>query len=159
MQKKLSLLILVVFLFFMCSCSTVNKKDAEQWIRDCSLELTMVVEYLIGYEYDNIFIDKANGRMTLLLSGDVEIDNDDVVVAVKKLFSHGFKIISKNKKSNCIHFLKHTRFNDYGAGLAYSIDGINDPDLTYLTKLEKLTSPNWYYYEEDFNEWRIRQKQ
>ena len=42
---------------------------------------------------------------------------------------------------------------DNGGGIAYSIDN-NKQVLQFLIKLEPLSIPQWYYYEEDFNEWK-----
>lgn len=46
---------------------------------------------------------------------------------------------------------------DSSRGIAYSIDG-KEPKLQFLTKLEALPERNWYYYEEDFDEWKIQNK-
>ena len=44
---------------------------------------------------------------------------------------------------------------DSGHGIAYTIDE-SEPKLQFLTKAEKLNEDNWYYYEEDYNKWKLR---
>ena len=55
---------------------------------------------------------------------------------------------------NTIYFQRWSNL-DNGRGVAYSIDG-STPTLQFLTKLEPLSESNWYYYEEDYNEWKRR---
>jgi len=65
-----------------------------------------------------------------------------------------------SKGGNAVHFERWSMM-EHGSGIVYSIDGtiITDGDrsgLDYLTRLEPLSEPGWYYYEEDYNEWRNR---
>lgn len=44
-----------------------------------------------------------------------------------------------------------------GVGVAFSLDG-SVPDesaITFLTKIEPLEDEGWYYYESDYNEWKV----
>ena len=40
-------------------------------------------------------------------------------------------------------------------GIAYSINNESLPTVLYLTDVELLSENNWFYYEADYNEWRI----
>ena len=45
---------------------------------------------------------------------------------------------------------------DAGSGMVYSIDG-NKPSeevFTFLVELESLSEEGWYFYVDDYNEWR-----
>ena len=153
---------IVVCLFFIVrSCQPPGKGQAQEWMDDMQQDLNTVAQYLKEYPYPDILIDEeeqADGAMNLLLSQIVAIDNDEVVKAIDRLFAYGFTRISKDEEDNCIEFLKHTAFSDRSAGLAYSVDGENAPILQYLTKLEPLSQEGWYYYEADYNEWRLQNR-
>ena len=84
----------------------------------------------------------------------IEIQNINIVEAINILKNKGYYVIAKYE--NTTHFQRWSNL-DNGRGVAYSIDG-SEPRLEFLTKLEKLPEHNWYYYEEDYNEWRIRNK-
>ena len=89
---------------------------------------------------------------------DVEVHDSRVADAIDTLFKNGFSVLAKD--GNIIHFQRSTILNDFGSGIAYSIDGHvpNESSLQFLTKLEPITEPNLYYYEEDFNEYKRSHK-
>ena len=99
-----------------------------------------VNEYLIASNKENIYIPEENNNIT----------EKDVLKAIKGLKRVGYYSITKN--NDAISYLRWAKL-DEGRGLVYSING-DDPILQFLTKIEPLPENNWYYYEEDFNEWR-----
>ena len=58
---------------------------------------------------------------------------------------------------NAIHFVLWTRFTDAGCGIAYS-EAKNlqalDVDFPYLTREQPLSEQGWFYYVEDYAQWR-----
>ena len=118
-----------------------------------------VTEYLINSEYSDIYIvDNYDiGVMSANSTKDTVIEEPRVVSATSTLFRRGYSVIDKN--GNTISFQRSTRLADFGSGVAYSIDGIHEPELQLLTRLEPLSVENWYYYEEDYNEFRRRIKE
>ena len=68
----------------------------------------------------------------------------------------GYKGIGRD--GNTIYFVRWTRLMDFGAGIAYSVNGKDEPELDFVTKLEPLSEDGWYFYEEDYNEWRVRKR-
>lgn len=154
-MKKIKLvLVLFLCLFVFSSCTNPGLKDAKTLFSDNEDYFTIVADYLSSYDYDNIGIWEADGTMSLLLSEHVTIDDDEVNQAIKKLFHEGCYVITKSDENNCISFSFWSRFRDYGAGILYSIDGINVPTEYYLTKRESIGVDRWYYYEADYNLWR-----
>ena len=153
------LLIACLFMcFVLCSCSKPKPEDGEECLSATIDNLTIVAEFFSDYEYDNIFVRADDGTMTLLLKGEEKISDKTVVDAIKALYDDGFKTITKSKENNAIAFLRWTKFNDFGAGLAYSIDKTKEPSVTYQTELISLSEDGWYYYESDYNEWRINNR-
>ena len=153
---------IVVCLFFIArSCQPPGKGQAQEWMDDMQQDLNTVAQYLKEYPYPDILIDEeyqADGTMKLLLSEPVAIENDEVVKAIDRLFAYGVTNIYKNEKENTIQLVKYIRFRDFNAGLLYSLDGANEPTHQYLTKLEPLSQEGWYYYEADYNEWRLQNR-
>ena len=87
--------------------------------------------------------------------GYVQISDVDVIDAVVSLFNNGYRTLSK--RANAVVFLRWAGL-DTGRGVVYSVNG-QTPDetsLPFLTRIEPLATEGWYYYEEDFNEWRRR---
>ena len=47
-----------------------------------------------------------------------------------------------------------SRGMDFRSGIAYSINE-EEPTIEYLTNLVPLSEAGWYFYEADYNEWRL----
>lgn len=155
MKKTQLLFALFLCLLIFTSCSKASLEEATTFFEKHENALSVVTQYLASYDYENILITKANGTMSLLLDEDVKIDDDDVDKAIKDLFSAGCYLISKRADDNRISYTIWSRFMDFGAGIHYSLDGVTPPTEQYLTKQESLGVDRWYYFEEDYNEWRL----
>ena len=132
----------------------------EQIVKEFQDEIVLintVRDYLLVLEYDEVYIPDTNEKGTMFVglgNGDINIGDETVVGAISRLWGKGYSVIEKN--NNTISFQRWSNL-DNGIGLAYSITG-GEPTLQFLTKLEPLNEPNWYYYEEDFNEWKRLKK-
>lgn len=123
------------------------------------LEITSYIENT-GFENVNIqatdyIYDDGDYGTWYVKNGDVEgvenIENQYFVEMISELFNkRKYQVIAKNE--NTIYFQLSANI-DAGSGVAYSIDG-SEPTLQFLTKSEKMDKENWYYYEENFNEWK-----
>ena len=108
--------------------------------------LETVVHYLANSESENMYITDT------IIGNGANINDINTIEAINALISRSYSVISKD--GNTISFLRWSNL-DSGRGIAYSING-SEPTLQFLTKLEALTESDWYYYEEDFNEWKRR---
>ena len=140
-----------------------DKNKMERYFKQDKSDIILITEYLINSDYLKIRIndsDISNKKIfmfTGLETGNVEITNDTVVQAINRLYKkRGYSVIGRN--GNTIHFQKWTRLMDFGSGIAYSIDGSKptEDEIGYLTHLEPLSESKWYFYEEDYNEWRLQ---
>jgi len=150
-----------------------NKRMEEIFIEDYEI-LTTVVDYFIdsGHTSIHIWPDKDNGFISVD-SGkqSVSFNDTNIVSIIESLKAKGYSVIGRS--DNIIFFQRSTRGRHFGNGIVYSIDGVEpnygvnprDPlygstaaptQIMYLTKLEPLSKPNWYYYEEDYKEWQLR---
>lgn len=131
----------------------INKEGMEKNFQKDGKYIFTVNEYLVNSKYDDIYISSTMESGEMSNAGTpVKIDDVEVVTAINTLKQRGYSVIGKD--GNTIYFQRWSNL-DNGRGIAYSING-KEPTLQFLTKSEPLTEPNWYYYEEDYNEWRIR---
>lgn len=133
-----------------------NRGVAQNFYYSDEDDILLIKEYFIQSEFPEIYISDMSGYMfTGIDTKNVQIKNKEVLAAVKRLmFRKGY--INMAKEGNTINFTMWRGIADVMKGIAYSIDGENKPTLQFLTKLEPLKEPGWYYYEEDYNEYRTR---
>ena len=174
MMKVVKTIVLVaVLLISGCvSESALNKEQMEKVFTEDYELLRTVAEYFANLRHTMILIwrDTEEGYMRAS-NRTIAIRDETVVAAVAELKDRGYRTMAKT--DNIIRFLRSTRGRHFGSGFAYSIDGVEpnygvDPtnplygseamptQIMYLTKLVPLSKPNWFYYEEDFREWRVR---
>ena len=119
--------------------------------------IILVNDYLVQSEYEQISISDYNWNGSMYISGHgyIFIDDKEIVTAIRKLQRKGYSSIIK--QGNGISFMRWTGRN-VGKGIVCSTDG-NIPGesaFNFLTKIEPLLKDGWYYYEEDFKEWKKR---
>lgn len=168
---KVFLIIIVVGIFvsiFLFLFPTkVSKSTMEKELIDNKV-IDSVVDYISELPYETVIIsnDKDTGLDLFVHNEDlkdaahIRVDNTQIKNNIRYLFEKcNYTVI--NKEGNTISFQRWTQFRDVGTGIVYSIDGHtpNESNLQFLTKLEPLSVKNWYYYEEDYNEWKSRQAQ
>ena len=143
----------------------INKtfKQKTQLLESYSLKFNFtsnsgILEYLTSYNESEIHIE-TDGTLRI---GEYpttrveDVKDEEVVSAISVLRSKGYRHISRI--DNTIRVVCKSKFRDFNSGIAYSINGEDEPKLTYLTKIEPLSEDGWYYYESDYNEWRINNR-
>lgn len=116
------------------------------------IELILVTDYFIDSEYPVISIKSSDGFM--YVGHNKKIEDEAVIKAIKRLFKkRGYKAIGK--ESNTIYFEKWGLGEDRH-GIAYSINGEDEPVLQFLVKLEPLSEAGWYYYNDNYKKYRNR---
>jgi len=132
--------------------------EMERDFDENSENILMVRDYLSSIEHDFLryptFSGERDGMMSTGISAAyVEIENESVRDAMELLINQGYRVIMRD--GNFIIFIRWSNM-DNGRGIVYSIDG-TFPDnsiFPFLTRLEPLPKSDWFYYEEDFNEFR-----
>jgi len=155
-QKKLVIIVslsillitILVVSFTLGKSLLIGEKRAEYLLNENKNDIFVVAEFLKNSEHKYIFIYDSSGSM--YVGYTVKIEDEAVIEALENLFDKNYKSIEKNE--NTIHFLRWTRLMNYGSGIAYSINGIDEPFLPHLTKIVPLSETGWYYYEENYNE-------
>ena len=129
----------------------LTKKATEKDFLENFDNIMIVTNYLIDSKYYEMSIHHTTidvSKMFANLDGDIIIDDSRVVNAIYILLKeNGYKRITK--EGSMISFYRSSTMN-FGSGVAYSIDG-TEPQSQFLTKLEPLSKPNWFYFEEASN--------
>ena len=158
----LALITYACILIFTLFPPKVSKATMEKELVENKEAIISVINYLTDLPYETTSIDDAdiNTEIDLFVYGNgnhathLTIDDKAVADNIYFLFEKcNYESITKN--GNAISFLRWVGL-ECGTGIVYSIDGHTPNELSfdYLTKLEPLDEENWYYYEEDFNEWK-----
>lgn len=82
------------------------------------------------------------------------IADDTVKASVRQLFWQA-QVKSIHKSGDTVIFLRWTRLMDFGSGFAYAASGEVSSDIDYLTHAAAMPDTGWYYYESDYNKWRL----
>lgn len=131
----------------------LNYKNAEKQFERKKEDMYIVSSYFSDLNYENIYIPNSMDIGIMSIDGNnVKIENDKVIQSIEKLKNNYCSVIGK--ENNTIYFQIWSNL-DSGHGIAYTIDE-SEPKLQFLTKAEKLNEDNWYYYEEDYNKWKLR---
>lgn len=142
---------------------TSYNERVESLIQSNGDDLQIIADYLMSNHCDTIHIESADETMLLMhhssdsIYATIEKENvtitaEEVNRAIKTVMGKGCNTIYKD--GDTIEFLMWTKFTDFGAGLVYYTGSDGTPNIQFLTKLEPLPMEDWYYYEEDYNEWR-----
>ncbi len=118
-----------------------NVENAEKILENDGELLKIVVKYLENSE-EVEYIHK-----TALRDDKEAIEDEKVIEAINELFNRKYDAITKDENTIC--FQRWTRLKDFGAGVAYSINGVDEPKIDYVIKIEPLSKEQWYYYEEN----------
>jgi len=136
----------------------INHEQMKEIFNEDYELLVIVRDYFINSRHANLQRLTTHERGEVF-SGGIRrmIEDVEVVEAIDLLESRGYSVIGR--RGNTIHFLRWS-IRNAGRGVVYSIDGSEptESDLDFLTRLEPLSVPGWYYYEEDVREWRQRNR-
>ncbi len=141
----------------------ISKQGIEREFDKNKTDIALVTKFLADSGCDSVYIpdfDESGLILAGLDNGDIPVNNTEVTAAIDRLMNrYGYEVICK--REGAVYFQIWSKM-EIKIGVVYSIDG-QMPDETsfdFLVNIKPLTEPNWYYYEEDFNEWeRIHSKQ
>lgn len=148
----------------------INQKKAEKILLSDFEDFYAVIDYMKKSEFTDIDIESndyvygsKNHGTWYVYDNTLKNQNaknkkitNKYVVDILDIFFNEKNCRNISKNGNTISFLLWSNLDD-GRGIAYTPDG-NPPTLQFLTKFEKLKKENWYYYEENFNEWRLNNR-
>ncbi len=113
-----------------------------------------IADYLKGLSYSSCFIDDQNGFFFADFKYH-EIYDSAVIEAIKCLWACGCTHISKNSNNNSIAFELWSNNQEIDGGILTCIHEGEEAKVEYMTEIQEIPFPNWYYYVEDYNKWRV----
>ena len=115
--------------------------------------INTIVRFMEASGYTDIYINETDGTMQADLE-ELEIEDEAVNAAISQLIgTETYRLISKHGET--IRFLQWSAFiKDIGCGITYTIDDAITPDIQYVTQLQPLKEPGWYYYVADYELYR-----
>lgn len=160
LKKKIfaffTFLIFTITILGSCAISPPNIQTVKEQFYDNRDDISLITEYMIDSGCESIYIHDDSGNM-FADQITTKIHSIEVSAAIKRLFNGKYSVITKD--GNTILFQQWTRFMDAGCGIAYSINGRDLPEIQYLTELVPLSEEGWYYYVDDYNEWRLKNEE
>ncbi|MBR5858617.1 MAG: hypothetical protein IKZ05_01715 [Clostridia bacterium] len=169
-MKRISVLLLILSVL-LCSCGShifdsgsASAKSAQSFLDGKADELETLYAYFVSLncysmtvyldEYKAIVLKTTNGYN--LQREDVEITDKTLKRAIRRLYYSGGE--SFFAKGNGFHIVLWTSLADFGAGIVYNESGselVARMQLDFPTKIEKLDADGYFYYEEDYNKYRV----
>jgi len=131
----------------------INSRQMERIFMEDYELLSIVTQFLKSPTHEGSSVTRDSlerGEMFTATGYRIKILDDEILSVLKDLLNRGYSNIGT--EGNTIWFLRWSML-DHGRGIARTIDG-SDPNLFFLTHFEPLSKPGWFYYEENFNEWR-----
>jgi len=144
-----------------------NLTRTERQFQSNREDINIVINYLIDNYFDRVSIPNFNsgGRvrdiedleMRIVLNEDVveilSINDMAVSESILRLFQNSYRTIGKRER---MIFLGTWSTRDHGRGIVYFMDGQTPREefFTFLTELYPLSEENWFFFIENFNDYR-----
>ena len=162
-------MILLICFFMMCSIiistgcvadiQNIELADIDNTFKEDYHHLLQVTEHMLSLSrelhVDMIVIRNTHDPVDIGYGKEMPIDEvsfkDELVV----LFEKGYIYISLSKNTVYFKRWKKTLTPSYRAGFAYSKNEDKELDIQYIISQKDLSVSNWYFFEEDYEEWRL----
>lgn len=160
--QSIYLLLLMVFLCTIltgCFPNTPDVESVEEHFRSNQEDIQIVVDFLVSMEHPSVYINTTDSTVLVDLER-IEIEDEKVNAAIKQLLEDSIFDTKQyynfaDKTRNAIHFGLWCSAQGVECGVAYSINGEDLPLSQFCTEIVPLSEPGWYYYVDDYNEWRV----
>lgn len=121
-------------------------------------QIIAVTGYLTDLEEDEVYIrmDSAHpNRIESEYGKPLEFQSEEIGQIVGELDKKGYYQVMKRDGTVVFDVWRKSFYAEFEAGFAYSVDGTGDlSTIQFLIGQKPLQEQNWYYYEEDYNQWR-----
>lgn len=159
---SVAVIILLINLTMLSGCVTKKQNmefaNVQETFEEDYLLLKEVNDYMISVSEElnvhMVLIENAYDPMVVGYGYEMIIENKDIKETIQTLFKKGYMYISLYDGVVCFERWKKSFDHEYRAGFAYSPDNAGELDIEYIISQEELSVPGWYFYEEDYNEWR-----
>ncbi len=159
MKKLIAVFVILVLTLIPESClrRPLSVEDVESFVKENWNDIVLVNDYLLKQERVILLDDDGSIFIDFV---DQRIDDDTVMEAIRSLWREGCVRITKFNEDNAIQYKIWRRDPDgVNCGFVYAIDHTQLPEVQYQIEITPLTIEGWYYYLEDFEKWRVENKE
>lgn len=132
----------------------IDKADVNATFEKDYEDLLEVAEYLIALEDESVWIRNPNKPMSVGYGDKRDID-PEIKGEIRSLFRRGYMDITKRGSSVVFQRWERPFSAEFRAGFAFNFRGTDWVDVDFRINQQELEKEDWYYYEEDYNEYRI----
>lgn len=126
----------------------------QQYFQDNRDDIQVVVDYMLSTNYEYIVIKSDDGSIWADYE-ETAIHSENVQRSLKNLLNTGYFLKFK-KWENTIDIMCWMAFVvEIDCGIAYTINGVDEPEIEYATEMIPLNENGWYYYVSDYEQWRV----
>lgn len=152
-----ALLILFIGFFvmvdFVPNSKNIDKADVNATFEKDYEDLLEVAEYLLSLEDESVWIRNPNKPMSVGYGDKRDID-PEMKGEIRSLFRRGYIDITKRGSSVVFERWERPFSPAFRSGVAFNFRGTDWVDVDFRIHQQELSVENWYYYEEDYNEYR-----
>lgn len=132
----------------------IDKADVNATFEKDYEDLLEVAEYLIDLEDELVKIRKPYEPMSVGYGDKKDID-PEMKGEIRSLFRRGYMSITKRGSSVVFKRWERPFSHEFRAGFAFNFRETDWVDVDFRIHQRELAVDNWYYYEEDYNEYRV----
>ncbi len=132
----------------------INKASVNASFEEDFEDLQRVADYLISLENKSVWIRNPRQPMSVDVGETRDID-PEIKGTVRRLFRRGYMNITKSDTSVVFERWKGPFSLEFRAGFAFNFRGTDWVDVQFRINQQELDREDWYYYEEDYNQWRV----
>ena len=165
MKKLIGVLVILVLTLVPESClrQPPSVDDVESFMKKNWNDIVIVNGFLLELENSWAILSDDDGLIFIDFV-DQRIEDDSVIEAIQSLWKKGCTRISKDndgvENENAIKYTIWTRtIGSVACGFVYAIDHTQPPKVQFQTELIPLSIEGWYYYIDNYEEWRRLQHQ
>jgi hypothetical protein len=152
-------LIIGIIVALLVGCKDVNSPPSVSYVQkryqEHSEDIQVIIDFLSSSDYEDVYISDSAGTMLADLN-EVLIEDPSASKAIDNIIdAKAYQHINKN--GNTISLLQWKGIRDIGCGIAYTINGIDAPEIEFATQIIPLSDDGWFYYVSDYNAWRNSQ--
>ena len=159
-RQCMAVICLLALLFGLSACSEDHLQEDEidtDFEQDYA-QIDDITKYLLSLEETDVNIDFEHNKMTVGLGKPMEFQSSEIKKIVGELEKKGYHQITKKDNVVIFDVWRKPFSAEYESGFVYSVDGTGDLSaIQFLIYQRALSKENWYYYESNYNEWRVNQ--
>ncbi len=143
-----------------CDKNYLKEDEVDAYFEQDYEQINDVTSYLLSLEESTVYIEWKPTEIKGRFGKPMLFQSSKIEEIVEELEKAGYHCIEKTNNVVIFDIWRKPFKEEFEAGFVYSVDGTGDLSaVQFLTYQRPLLKENWYYYESDYNEWRVNQNQ